>query len=43
MKYIVEKNLDVVYHDPETGLPRLVMENNPSDVLSVEGARGQES
>lgn len=24
MKYIVEKNLEVVYHDPETGMPRLV-------------------
>ena len=43
MKYIVEKNLDLVYHDPETGLPRLVMGNYTSDILSVEGARGQES
>jgi hypothetical protein len=24
MKYIVEKNMEVVYHDPETGMPRLV-------------------
>jgi hypothetical protein len=24
MKYIVDKNLDVVYHDSETGMPRLV-------------------
>jgi hypothetical protein len=24
MKYIVERNLEVVYHDPETGMPRLV-------------------
>jgi hypothetical protein len=40
MKYIVERNLEVVYHDPETGIPRLV--SFWRDKKFLEGARGEE-
>ncbi len=40
MKYIVERNLEVVYHDPETGMPRLV--SFLRDKKFLEGARGEE-
>lgn len=28
MKYVLERNLSLIYHDPETGMPRLV--NQPA-------------